>query len=114
MWMAYAFTALSLVSLPAAVLSHSALVMVSWLAQTCIQLVLLPVIMVGQDVTGRRTEAVILDTHALAVAEHEDTRTLIHDVREVLSAVHSAISDAETLANGESGDTSTQTVGGTP
>ena len=50
MWCAYAFTALALVSLPSAIASHNAVTLVSWISQTFLQLVLLSVIMVGQNV----------------------------------------------------------------
>jgi hypothetical protein len=45
---AYLFAVLALVSLPGALASGSALIIVGWLAQTFLQLVLLPIIMVGQ------------------------------------------------------------------
>ena len=48
MWAAYAFFGLSLVSLPAAIASGNEIVIVSWVAQTFLQLVLLPIIIVGQ------------------------------------------------------------------
>lgn len=50
MWTAYLFCALSLISLPAAIESHNAFIIVSWVSQSFLQLVLLPVIMVGQSV----------------------------------------------------------------
>ena len=56
MWTAYVFAALALISLPAAIASHDALVIVSWLAQTFLQLVLLPIIMVGQNVANQHHE----------------------------------------------------------
>src|SRR5512142_3134099 len=48
MWCAYAFALLALISLPAAINSHDPLVIVSWIAQTFLQLVLLPILIVGQ------------------------------------------------------------------
>ena len=48
MWAAYAFVLLTLISLPAAIASGNELVIVAWVAQTFLQLVLLPVIIVGQ------------------------------------------------------------------
>ena len=48
------FLAISLISLPAAIASHDAFVIVSWLSQSFLQLELLPIIMVGQRVTVRR------------------------------------------------------------
>jgi hypothetical protein len=61
MWCAYVFTLLALVSLPAALSSHDPVIIVSWVSQTFLQLVLLSIIMVGQQVlaeaTDRRGEA---------------------------------------------------------
>ncbi len=69
MWCAYAFAALALVSLPAAIKSHSAVVLVSWISQTFLQLVLLSVIIVGQNVLAaaadKRSEATYEDADAV-------------------------------------------------
>src|ERR1700757_3022074 len=46
MWCAYIFTLLALISLPAAIHSHDAIIIVAWIAQTFLQLVLLPIIIV--------------------------------------------------------------------
>jgi len=47
MWCAYLFTLLALVSLPAALGTHNKLIIVAWIAQTFLQLILLPIIIVG-------------------------------------------------------------------
>jgi hypothetical protein len=69
MWCAYAFAALALVSLPSAVRSHSPVVLVSWISQTFLQLVLLSVIIVGQNVLAaaadKRSEATYNDADAV-------------------------------------------------
>ena len=69
MWCAYAFAALTLVSLPAAIKSHSPVVLVSWISQTFLQLVLLSVIIVGQNVLAaaadKRSEATYNDADAV-------------------------------------------------
>jgi len=49
MWAAILFCCIALISLPAALASRDPLVIVSWFAQTFLQLVLLPIIMVGQS-----------------------------------------------------------------
>jgi len=55
MWCAYLFAALALVALPQAI--HSgALAIIQWISQTFIQLVLLSVIMVGQDVMQKASD----------------------------------------------------------
>ncbi len=67
MWCAYAFALFDLISLPAAIRSGPAAI-VSWVAQTFLQLVLLSVIMVGQNVQGaaadKRAEATFHDASA--------------------------------------------------
>ena len=69
MWCAYAFTALALVSLPEAIASHNAVTLVSWISQTFLQLVLLSVIIVGQNVLAaaadKRSEATYNDADAV-------------------------------------------------
>lgn len=77
MWCAYAFAALALISLPAAIRSGDAIIIVSWIAQTFLQLVLLPIIIVGQNVQAVASEA-------RAEADHQ-TLTAIHALA---SAIH--------------------------
>jgi hypothetical protein len=67
MWCAYAFALFDLISLPAAIRGGAAAI-VSWVAQTFLQLVLLSVIMVGQNVQAaaadKRSEATFHDASA--------------------------------------------------
>src|SRR4051812_4423724 len=49
MWCAYVFAIIALISFPAAISSHNPLIIVGWIAQTFLQLVLLPIIIVGQN-----------------------------------------------------------------
>lgn len=69
MWCAYAFAAIALVSLPGAIASHSVITLVSWVSQTFLQLVLLSVIIVGQNVLAaaadKRSEATFNDADAV-------------------------------------------------
>src|SRR6202790_1324908 len=69
MWCAYAFAALALISLPQAISSHNAVTLVSWVSQTFLQLVLLSVIIVGQNVLAaaadKRSEATYNDADAV-------------------------------------------------
>ena len=69
MWCAYAFTCLALVSLPDAIHAGKA-ALVSWIAQTFLQLVLLSVIMVGQNVQS-------LAADARAESTFKDTETIL-------------------------------------
>ncbi|HEV2373309.1 MAG TPA: hypothetical protein VGS19_14190 [Streptosporangiaceae bacterium] len=67
MWCAYAFALFDLISLPDAIRAGTAAI-VSWVAQTFLQLVLLSVIMVGQNVQAaaadKRAEATFHDASA--------------------------------------------------
>jgi hypothetical protein len=56
MWCAYAFAMLALVALPSAIQDGSLLAIIQWISQTFIQLVMLSVIMVGQNILGRASD----------------------------------------------------------
>jgi hypothetical protein len=71
MWAAYVFAAIALISLPAALASGDPIIIVAWIAQTFLQLVLLAVIMVGQDVQTKGVQKKIDETHEASLAEFE-------------------------------------------
>jgi hypothetical protein len=56
MWCAYAFAVLALVALPSALSGGNLLNIIQWISQTFIQLVMLSVIMVGQNILGRAAD----------------------------------------------------------
>ncbi len=56
MWCAYAFAVLALVALPSSLEGGSLLTLIQWISQTFIQLVMLSVIMVGQNILGRASD----------------------------------------------------------
>lgn len=100
MWCAYIFAGIALLSLPAAISSHSLLVMVSWIAQTFLQLVLLSIIMVGQSVSSVSVEQKINETHTASLAEFElakEARAIaaeeIDDLKAIMTAVHARFSE---------------------
>ena len=71
MWCAYLFAGIALISLPKALQSGDSIVIVSWVAQTFLQLVLLSIIMVGQKVQSTSVEQKIDETHTASIAEFE-------------------------------------------
>jgi hypothetical protein len=71
MWCAYAFAALALVSLPDAISSKNAVTLVSWISQTFLQLVLLSIIIVGQNVQAAASDS-------RAQATYEDADAVLH------------------------------------
>ena len=79
MWAAYLFALLALISLPAAIKTHDIVTIVAWIAQTFLQLVLLSIIMVGQNINSRGVEKKINETHAASLGEFE----LAKEAREI-------------------------------
>jgi hypothetical protein len=56
MWCAYAFAVLAFVALPDALASGAVLPLIQWVSQTFIQLVMLSVIMVGQNILSKASD----------------------------------------------------------
>ena len=79
MWCAYAFALLAIISLPAALASRDPIIIVAWIAQTFLQLVLLPIIIVGQNVQAAASDARAESDHETLLAIH----TLTADVHEI-------------------------------
>ena len=67
MWCAYLFAAIALISLPAAIHAGTP-ALISWIAQTFLQLVLLSVIMVGQKVSADASDKQASQTYQDAEA----------------------------------------------
>jgi hypothetical protein len=79
MWCAYVFALLALISLPAALRSGDPIIIVSWIAQTFLQLVLLPIIIVGQNVQAAASDARAESDHETLLSIH----TLTSEVHEI-------------------------------
>jgi hypothetical protein len=102
MWCAYAFAALALVSLPSVLQRHNLVDLVAWIAQTFLQLVLLAIIMVGQDVQARGVQQKIDETHDASLAEFELAKTArqealeeIRELKAIALAVHASVVTSE-------------------
>ncbi len=92
MWAAYVFTLLALVSLPAvltevspktfdSVFPHwlvatSLIALVAWVAQTFLQLVLLPIIIVGQNLQAKASDKRAENTY-------EDAEAVLHEAMQI-------------------------------
>ncbi len=74
---AYAFGALALVSLPSALASGNLTVIIAWLSSNFLQLVLLPVIIVGQNAQAKAADQRAADTF-------RDVEAILHE----LAGVH--------------------------
>lgn len=91
MWCAYVFAGLALYGLPAA-LKPGGEGLVSWIAQTFLQLVLLSIILVGSAVQAAAADARAAKTFedTEVIVDRLDTRTE-GGIADVLAAVHAAI-----------------------
>jgi hypothetical protein len=100
MWSAYLFTILALLSLPAvlsgfnafkstfpsALVKASIIALIAWVAQTFLQLVLLPIIIVGQNI-----QAAAADNRSAAT--YEDACAILEEAKQIQA--HLAAQDAE-------------------
>jgi hypothetical protein len=86
---AYVFAAIALISLPAAISSGQVITIVSWIAQTFLQLVLLSIIMVGQTVQSTASDArAAKDVNTTeTILDRLDINT-VGGIKEVLDAIH--------------------------
>lgn len=75
MWCAYAFACLALFALPDA-LKGGMFPLIQWVSQTFIQLVMLSVIMVGQNILGQAADK-------RAEATYKDAEATFHEAREI-------------------------------
>jgi uncharacterized membrane protein len=76
MWCAIAFTGLALVSLPEAIHGGTATT-ISWIAQTFLQLVLLSIIMVGQNLQSKHSELRADADYETNIEAKKDIETLM-------------------------------------
>jgi hypothetical protein len=84
MWCAYLFAVLALVALPSAI-KGGALSMVQWVSQTFLQLVLLSIIMVGQEVIGAASDERSINTY-------NDAEAVLHEAKQIQD--HLLVQDA--------------------
>ena len=76
MWCAYLFMALAFVSFPAAVKSGNTIILVAWISQTFCQLVLLPIIIVGQNIQGAAADKRAQQTY-------DDAEAVLHEALQI-------------------------------
>jgi len=102
MWCAYIFEALALISLPAAIKTGDLIIIVAWIAQTFLQLVLLSIIMVGQNAASVAVAQKIEETHTASLGEFElakEAQVLAHEqlveIRAISREMHQLLKDNE-------------------
>lgn len=90
MWCAYAFAILCFISLPEAINGGTA-TLIAWICQTFLQLVLLSIIMVGQNVAAEKSDRQLNQTYKDAEALlqiDDDVHRLVKENGELTERVH--------------------------
>jgi len=96
MWCAYAFAIIAFISLPEAIHTGTS-ALISWIAQTFLQLVLLSIIMVGQKVASAAGDARAANTY-------QDVEILLHEmdgIKKHLSAQDTLLQEIKGACNTE-------------
>ena len=96
MWCAYAFSVLALVALPQA-LQGGLLPIIQWVSQTFIQLVMLSVIMVGQNILGRASDKRADMTYQEAEATFHESEQIQAHLLEQDTAINTLLDKVERL-----------------
>ena len=102
MWCAYGFAALALISLPVALRTGDLPVIVAWVAQTFLQLVLLSIIMVGQNSASEAVAQKITETHTASLGEfelakeaQETAKEELQELKAIAKEIHTILRDVE-------------------
>ena len=72
----YIFAIIALISLPSAITSHSLTVIIAWVSSNFLQLVLLPVIIVGQNLQAKASDQ-------RAVQTYQDAEAVLHEALQI-------------------------------
>jgi hypothetical protein len=96
MWCAYAFAMLALVALPSAA-GGGSLALIQWVSQTFIQLVMLSVIMVGQNILARASDKRADMTYQDADATFHESQQIQEHLMEQDAAVNQLLDKVAAL-----------------
>lgn len=81
---AYIFTILALLSLPSVLSTGNVIQIVSWITQTFLQLVLLSILMVGQNLAGKASEDRATETHQIVKESHRQQMQELDEMKQLL------------------------------
>jgi len=104
---ALGFTLLALISLPSAIKSRDVIIIVAWIAQTFLQLVLLPIIIVGQNVQGQAADK-------RAVQTYQDAEAILHECLQLQAHLMEQDKALHELITQVRGGGAAPAVGGSP
>lgn len=93
MWCAYAFAGLALISLPEAIKGGTA-TLIAWIAQTFLQLVLLSIIMVGQNIASEKSDRQLEQTYRdaeMLLKVSDEIHALLKQNTELTEDIHQVV-----------------------
>ena len=93
---AYVFAGIALISLPSAIKSHNLTIIIAWVSSNFLQLVLLPIIIVGQNLLARAADQRSSQTY-------KDAEAVLHEAIEIqkhLAAQDRVLANLLTAAGG--------------
>lgn len=73
---AYVFSVIALISLPSAITSGNLTIIIAWLSSNFLQLVLLPIVIVGQNIQARAADA-------RAEQTYQDAEAVLHEAEQI-------------------------------
>ena len=101
----YVFAIIALISLPSAITSHNLTVIIAWISSNFLQLVLLPIIIVGQNLQAKASDTRSEHTYA-------DAEAVLHEALEIQkhlaaqdTVLQQLIADAKAVAADRAGPT---------
>ncbi|HVA74614.1 MAG TPA: hypothetical protein VNF71_08615 [Acidimicrobiales bacterium] len=86
MWCAYMFTLIALISAPSAFKSGNTTIIIAWVSSNFLQLILLPIIIVGQNIQAKAADQRSEDTY-------NDADAILHEALQIQQ--HLQAQDAE-------------------
>jgi hypothetical protein len=72
----YVFAIIALISLPSAITSHNLTIIIAWISSNFLQLVLLPIIIVGQNLQAKASDE-------RAVQTYNDAEAVLHEAMQI-------------------------------
>lgn len=100
MYAAYLFTIIAFIALPQAIESHSLTVLINWFSGNWMQFVLLPIIIVGQDLAARLVNHMIEESFKNSKLIYKDNEALLQmssEIRQLITVNNDLITEIHRL-----------------
>jgi len=89
----YIFAAIALLSLPSAIKTHNLTIIIAWISSNFLQLVLLPIIIVGQNIQAKASDK-------RAEATYKDADAVLHEALQIQAHLEAQDKAIEKILSG--------------